>query len=144
MASIICQPIPRKRWPLNSPSKGWSATRSALCALWWNRGLPPPSPPPLPPPLPPPPSRAWCTLSQRNSQGTSCQVREEDAGSVSGWVGTQVHFERTAKERVARPGTRMRRVCMGTLVHDAQTVSQPRRRRSRLRCCCRHSGHFRS
>jgi len=37
-------------------------------------------------------------------------------------TGTLVHYEHTVRERVARPGRRMRRVCAGTPVHCAHTV----------------------
>jgi len=36
-------------------------------------------------------------------------------------TGTLVNYERTVRERVARPGRRMRRMCTGTLVHYEPT-----------------------
>ena len=54
-------------------------------------------------------------------------------------AGTLVHYDQTARERVARPGTMVRRVCPDPLVHYDQTVrarvGRPGRRVRRV-CPC--------
>ena len=57
-----------------------------------------------------------------SNHGSQCEAGEEDAASVYGYTGT--HYEHTFRERVARPGMWMRRVCTGTQARYDHTVRE--------------------